>query len=91
MRYETCLTCRVPGLISDDQRALVAASESLGPFTHHHHTVRCGNCGRWWFDDLVPGAFGQPVPARRDTELCPCPDGQPVYTPATVHIPGPET
>jgi hypothetical protein len=57
VRHETC---RTPGaLVADEQRTMIAAGEQLGPFTHHHHTVRCGLCGQWWFDDLVRGAFGQ--------------------------------
>jgi hypothetical protein len=89
VRHETC---RTPGaLVTDDQRTTIAAGESLGPFTHHHHTVRCGLCGQWWFNDLARGAFGQPVPARRDTQLCGRLEGQPVYTTVAVYVPGPET
>lgn len=48
VRHETCLTCRTPGaLVTGEQRKIIAAGESLGPFTHHHHTVRCGLCGQW--------------------------------------------
>lgn len=70
---------------------MIAAGESLGPFTHHHHTVRCGQCGHWWFDDITRGAFRQPVAARRDTQLCGCAEGQPVFTPVVVYVPEPET
>lgn len=92
MRSETCLTCQTPGsLVTEEQRLAIAAGESHGPFMHHHHTVRCGLCGQWWFDDLVRGGFGQPVQKWRDTQVCGCPEGQPVFTPVLVHIPEPET
>lgn len=86
MRYESCLTCQCPGSLADDgQRTMLVVSESLGPLSHHHHIVTCGLCGGWWFDDLVRGAFGI-MPARRDTQMCDCPDGQPVYTPVAVTV-----
>ena len=62
-----------------------------GPFTHHRHAVTCGLCGRWWFGDVVRGAFGQPQAARRETEMCACPPGPPIYTTMTMQIPQPAT
>jgi hypothetical protein len=94
VRYEDCLTCllagQVPGLIDEEQRVMLAATEDRGPFTHHHHTIRCGLCGQWWFDDTVRGPLGLPAPARRDTQLCDCPEGEPVFTKVAVTIPVPE-
>jgi hypothetical protein len=82
MRSETCLTCRVTA-----EPALLLA-EMLSASHHHHHTMLCEQCGAGWFEDPVPGAFGQPVPARRDTTLCPCPeDDRPRYTPSVMLIP----
>ena len=65
-------------------------AESLGPLTHHHHTIKCGGCGQWWFDDLVIGGLGILVPSRRDTELCSCEEGLPPYTVSVVQVPQPE-
>jgi hypothetical protein len=66
-------------------------AEMLSGGNHHHHTMLCESCGRSWFEDIVPGVFGQPVPARRDTTLCPCPeDGEPRYTPSVMLLPWPE-
>ena len=90
MRHETCWTCRTPGLMDEEHRAALAATESHGPFTHHHHAVTCGRCGQWWFDDVVTGAFRHPSPARRDTRLCRCPEGPAIYTPVLIQLPQPE-
>lgn len=49
-----------------------------------------GLCGGWWFDDLKRGAFGPLQAVRRDTEMCGCLDGRPVYTQVAVQIPQPE-
>jgi hypothetical protein len=53
--------------------------------------VSCGDCGASWFDDAVISASGIPVPSRRDTMLCACPeDGREIYTPAVVLVRVPE-
>ncbi len=90
MRYGSCLNCAVLG-----QRQLVVmamVTESLSENSHHHHAVRCTSCDIWWFDDVVTGAFGQPVPARRDTVMCPCPDEvSSRFEKSVVMIPVPES
>lgn len=91
MRHETCLACRIPGAVESDLRQMVVVAESIAPgLMHHHHTMNCGGCGRWWFDDAVIGGLGIPVPSRRDTELCPCEEGLAQYTQSIVHVPSPE-
>jgi hypothetical protein len=70
------------------QTCLAMVSESLSENAHHHHTVRCTNCGIWWFDDTVIGGLGVPVAARQDTVLCGCPeDGASRFEPSVVLIP----
>jgi len=87
VRAGTCLACSVPG-ISDP---LLFVIEALSPRHHHHHVMSCENCGRSWFEDVVRGAFGQPVPSRRDTVLCGCPeDGADRFTPSVMFVPWPE-
>ena len=45
--FETCLNCQAPGSLgNEEQRVMIAAGKSLGTFTHHHRTVRCGQCGQ---------------------------------------------
>lgn len=90
MRHETCLYCKTPGAGDPHVNGLIMISESLGPLTHHHHTIKCGGCGHWWFDDLVIGGLGIPVAIRRDTGLCGCEDGLPQYTMSAVMVPQPE-
>jgi hypothetical protein len=41
MRHETCLTCRMPDARDPQLRMMILLAESIGDFTHHHHTVRC--------------------------------------------------
>jgi len=91
MRHETCLYCRARGAGDQNIQALILVAESVGDLTHHHHTVKCPRCGTWWFDDLVTGALGVPVPSRRDTILCPCPDDGPLFTLSAVMVPVPES
>jgi hypothetical protein len=87
MKYGDCLNCAA----TDQQQLVYRAAmlpESLNPDTHHHHAVRCTICARWWFDDYVIGGLGLPVPARRDTVLCPCPeDGVNRFEKAIVVVP----
>lgn len=90
MRHETCLNCAAGKATDASVQAMILISESLGDLTHHHHTVKCDGCGRWWFDDAVLNGLGIPVAQRRDTELCGCPDGLPQYTVAAVMVPKPE-
>lgn len=90
MRHETCLYCRTPGVGDVNVQALIQVSEWLGPFTHHHHTMKCGGCGAWWFDDVVIGGLGIPVASRRDTVLCDCPDGLQQYAMSALLVPTPE-
>jgi hypothetical protein len=89
MRYGNCLNCDIMG-----DRELVTRGtlpEELTGDCHHHHTVRCGSCGSWWFDDYVTGGLGLPVASRRDTVLCACPeDGQDRYRKTIVMVPLPE-
>lgn len=87
MRHETCLFCQIPGAGDPDAQKLILISESLGGLTHHHHTVRCGGCGQWWFDDLVIGGLGIPVPSRRGTVLCGCDDSLPQYATSVILVP----
>lgn len=92
MIYETCLNCQAGEFAGTDRdiRALSTITEALGD-CHHHHTVTCESCGAWWFDDIVIGGLGLPVPARRDTELCGCPDdGAARYSRGIVQAPMPE-
>ncbi len=91
MRHETCLNCLHGGASDPNVQAAILVTESLGGLTHHHHTVKCGVCQRWWFDDVALNGLGIPVPHRRDTDLCGCPDGLPQYTVAAVIVPMPET
>jgi hypothetical protein len=91
MRYGSCLAC----VVLSDRRlvTLAAVPEMLGDHCHHHHhhTVLCETCGSWWFDDVVVGGLGLPVPARRDTVLCGCPeDGEHGYSKTIVMAPMPE-
>lgn len=89
MRHETCLTCRHvarPGLL-----AATLLAEMLTDQAHHHHTVICEDCHVWWFDDCVVGGLGIPVPSRRDTVMCDCPeDGASRFTQTVVLVPEPE-
>ena len=91
MRNETCLICRTPGAGDPDVQALILISESIGGLVHHHHTIKCGGCGQWWFDDVVMGPLRVPVPRRRDTVLCDCEDDLPQYAMAVVLVPGDES
>jgi hypothetical protein len=93
MRHETCLTCRVPGVIDPNARQLILITESIaGPgFTHHHHLVECGGCGQWWFDDMVMGGLGIIVPSRRDTGFCECDESLKQYVPHVINVPVPES
>ena len=70
---------------------MILISESIGDFTHHHHIVRCGFCGAWWFDDVIIGGLGTPVPLRRDTQFCQCDESLPQYSPSLITVPGPES
>lgn len=90
MRHESCLNCRFPEAWDARLHTLIVTAESLGAMIHHHHTVRCGGCGAWWFDDLVMGGLGVPVPQRRDTGLCSCPEDRPQYTVSVIQVPQPE-
>ena len=87
MRHETCLFCQILGAGDPDAQKFILISESVGRLTHHHHTVRCGGCGQWWFDDLVIGGLGIPVPSRRDTMLCECDDDLPQYAISVILVP----
>lgn len=69
------------------QRLAATTAEALSPDIHHHHTVTCGRCGSAWFDDAVRGPLGQPVPARRDSIVCACPERGGTFTPAVVLVP----
>ncbi len=93
MRHENCLACRTPGAFSPELRELLLITESVaGPdFMHHHHTVECGGCRQWWFDDVVIGGLGIPVASRRGTGFCPCDDSLKQYTSGIVHVPAPES
>ncbi len=91
MRHETCLYCRTSGAGDPSVQALILVSETIGAQMHHHHTVRCGGCGAWWFDDVVIGGLGIPVASRRDTVLCGCDDGLPQYALSAVLVPQPES
>jgi hypothetical protein len=74
-----------------DLVTMTAVTETLGDQSHHHHAMICDTCGSWWFDDCVTGGLGLPVPARRDTVLCACPedDGY-TCTRAMITVPMPE-
>jgi hypothetical protein len=90
MRHETCLNC-LAGTTRDQRvQAVILASETISGLAHHHHTVNCGGCGRWWFDDIVLGGLGIPVALRRDTEMCGCEDSLPQYTVSAVIVPQPD-
>lgn len=90
MRHETCLNCQA-GVTADRQViAMVFVSESLGGHVHHHHTMKCDGCGRWWFDDVSFNGLGIPTANRRDTEMCGCPDGLPQYTSSATIVPVPD-
>jgi hypothetical protein len=90
MRYGDCLNCK----FTEQQQLVILAAwlpESLSPDSHHHHIVRCTDCDIWWFDDHVIGGFGLPVPSRRDTVMCPCPeDGTDRFEKSMVAVPMPE-
>jgi hypothetical protein len=90
VRHETCLYCKIAGAGDQDVNNLIMISESLGPLTHHHHTIKCGGCSRWWFDDVTIGGLGLPVSLRRDTELCDCDEDLPQYTLSCFVVPQPE-
>jgi hypothetical protein len=49
--------------------------------------MSCDGCGRWWFDDVVVGGLGIPVPSRRDTELCECAEDLPQYRQHVINVP----
>lgn len=85
MRYGTCLNC----LQNSDPDLITATgvTERLDEHTHHH-AMQCQTCCSWWFDDHVVGGLGIPVPSRRDTVLCGCPeDGGHLYTRAIITVP----
>lgn len=91
MRAVTCLACAHSGWVTGLQHLAVAVAEQLhGERTHHHHVMSCTSCGGRWFDDATAGPGGVPIPARRDTLLCPCPDGLQQYVPSLVFVPAPE-
>ncbi len=88
MRHEDCLTCRFAAGGDLTPVVLNAVTEMLDPGTHHHHLVRCEDCRAFWFDDIVTGGLGIPVPSRRDTVLCDCPeDGTGRFTRSVVSAP----
>ncbi len=91
MRHENCLTCRYLAMTGAPERVLTAIAESISPDMHHHHVVRCEECGSWWFDDITIGGLGIPVASRRDTTMCPCPeDGSVQYRQVVMQVPVPE-
>lgn len=92
MRHETCLACRLPGAVDLNVRQMILVAESIASaeFMHHHHLMHCSGCGGWWFDDVVIGGLGIPVPSRRDTELCPCDEALTQYTQSAIHVAEPE-
>jgi hypothetical protein len=72
----TCQICRAG---HSSLTPVIALAETIAP-VHHHHVRRCLDCGHAYYDDVVTGAYGQPVPSRRETFLCGCPvDGTPRY------------
>jgi hypothetical protein len=78
MRHETCLNCRA--MPPDPSLVLIAVSEGLTVRAHHHHLMVCLACDATWYEDMVIGGLGLPVPSRRDSVLCPCPeDHEPRY------------
>jgi hypothetical protein len=90
VRHETCLNCRAGEVTDPRLKTLIMISESVGAMMHHHHTMKCDGCGGWWFDDVVIGGLGIPVPVRRDTEMCGCEDGLPQYTTSATLVPVPD-
>jgi hypothetical protein len=74
VRAADCLACKY-GRMYEQMTTLVAVAEALSLRVHHHHVVRCQSCGGAWFDDLLwsPG-LGVPVPSRRDSVMCRCPE-----------------
>lgn len=92
MRHETCLACRFSPQVAKLQLLSAGLAEALSPDVHHHHTVFCEGCGGEWFDDAVLSpALGVPVPSRRDSVMCPCPeDGRVSFTPNIVIVRIPE-
>jgi hypothetical protein len=86
MRYESCITCK-----HDNKMNAVTVIESLSPRAHHHHTITCTNCKKWWFDDITLNAQGIPIINRRDSEFCACPENEPYYMDGIFSIAGPES
>ena len=95
MLRDTCLVCRTTEITGEDPelRAMVEIAETLGiGLVHHHHTVACEDCKTWWFDNYVTGGLGLPVPARRDTVVCTCPeDGASRFIISIIQAPMPES
>ena len=92
MRHETCLICLFGTTDDPELITLTAATESIaGDVTHHHHTIECGQCGTWWFGNVVIGGLGIPVDARRDTVLCDCDENLPQYSRCIIQVPRPES
>lgn len=91
MRHEMCPSCRAAEPAERGLAALAVVAESLGGQVHHHHRVSCEACGAWWFDDVVIGGFGFPIPARRDTMLCGCDESLPQYLRGIVMVAAPES
>jgi hypothetical protein len=85
VRHESCLACQyAPDPVL---HPLTVLTETLTPRAHHHHAMVCESCGAWWFDDIVIGGLGVPVPARRDTVMCSCPDDKEhLYTRSVINV-----
>jgi hypothetical protein len=87
VKAASCVACT--SLSPADVTVLIIAESLTGG--HHHHVMSCGQCGAEWFEDVVIGGFGMPIPSRRDTVLCPCPeDGRLIYTPSVMLVRTPE-
>jgi hypothetical protein len=90
MRAETCVSCRV--MPPDISLTVIAVSEAFTANLHHHHLMVCLACDATWYEDMVIGGLGLPVPSRRDSVLCPCPeDHQRRYQQTVMIINRPET
>jgi hypothetical protein len=88
VKAASCLACTE--LLPAEVAVLAVAEAATGG--HHHHAVTCLACGSEWYDDVVTGGFGIPIPSRRDTLLCGCPEnGRLIYRPSVMLVPPPES
>ena len=74
MLHPACLVCLSPvfQLQEPGLSYAIREVEKLQSNVHHHHVMRCDECGAIWFDDVITNGFGLPMPDHRGGRPCPC-------------------